>query len=237
MKFSTGVIFPKCEAPAASSAIAARPFFSTRYNDIYFHCENPEAEKEFVFIHGNALPARLHTNANLVIAELGFGFGLNCALCIAMAAEAQFRGTLHFFSVDEELPETDSIAALLPKLSRAQRAYKALWSERDALAAGKAIEILGTTVQVFRGQAIDFLHAADFCADAWFFDGFAPAKNPAMWSAEVLRLAASRTRTGGTFATYSSAGWVKRNLVAAGFTVNKVPGFAGKRAMLVGEKR
>lgn len=236
MKSSTDATFPKCEDPATNRVDRAEKFFSHRYNDIYFNPDTPEAEKDFVFIRGNALPERLRRDADFTIAELGFGFGLNCALAITAAQEVKFTGKLHFFSVDEKLPEQDLVAALLPKLSRVRRAYEALWTERAAIAAGKTVEIFGAKVSVFAGQAIDFLRTADFYADAWFFDGFAPAKNPALWSELVFRLAAGRTRPHGSFATYSSAGWVRRNLAAAGFVVKKIPGFAGKRAMLVGAK-
>jgi tRNA U34 5-methylaminomethyl-2-thiouridine-forming methyltransferase MnmC len=75
---------------------------------------------------------------------------------------------------------------------------------------------------------------AKFDADTWYLDGFSPARNPEMWSEELMQAVASRTCEGGTFATYSAAGWVRRNLRAAGFTVEKRPGHAGKRDMSIG---
>jgi tRNA U34 5-methylaminomethyl-2-thiouridine-forming methyltransferase MnmC len=74
-----------------------------------------------------------------------------------------------------------------------------------------------------------------FQADAWFLDGFSPSRNPQMWSAELLAMVAAKTAPGGTFATYSAAGWVRRNLQAAGFDVEKRPGHAGKRDMSIGK--
>lgn len=70
--------------------------------------------------------------------------------------------------------------------------------------------------------------------DAWFLDGFAPAKNPAMWNAPVLAEVARTARPGATLATYTSAGWVRRGLQRAGFQIRRVPGFGGKREMLAG---
>ncbi|GAB4423024.1 MAG: tRNA (5-methylaminomethyl-2-thiouridine)(34)-methyltransferase MnmD [Turneriella sp.] len=214
-----------------------KDFFSEQYGDIYFNQENPEAEKDFVFIQGNNLPARLKCAGDLVVAELGFGYGLNCALLIAAAREAGFSHQLHFFSVEENLPAMDDARALFSKLSRSHETYAALWQQRAALSRGETVSLFGVSVSVFPGQASDFLATKNFLADAWFFDGFSPAKNPAMWSDAVFAGAYARTREQGTFATYSSAGWVRRNLVAAGFHVKKVPGFAGKREMLTGIKK
>lgn len=214
-----------------------KAFFSEQYDDIYFNHENPEAEKDFVFIQGNNLPARLGQNGDLVIAELGFGYGLNCALLIAAAREANFSHRLHFFSVEENLPTLSAACGLLPKLTRSRDAYAALWQHRDALSRGETVSISGVSVSVFPGQVEEFLARIEFHSDAWFFDGFSPAKNPAMWSDAVFAGAYARTREQGTFATYSSAGWVRRNLAAAGFHVKKVAGFAGKREMLTGIKK
>jgi tRNA 5-methylaminomethyl-2-thiouridine biosynthesis bifunctional protein len=79
-------------------------------------------------------------------------------------------------------------------------------------------------------------HWPEHSIDAWFFDGFSPAKNPEMWSEPVLRAAARASRPGATFATYTSAGWVRRGLRRAGFEVRRVPGFGRKREMLVGRR-
>ena len=70
--------------------------------------------------------------------------------------------------------------------------------------------------------------------DAWFLDGFAPAKNPQMWSDAVLAQVARTSRPGATLATYTSAGHVRRGLQAAGFMVQRVPGHGRKREMLTG---
>lgn len=213
-----------------------KPFFSEQYEDIYFNPENPEAEKDFVFIQGNDLRARLLNSGDMVVAELGFGYGLNCALLIAAVREAKFSHQLHFFSVEEKLPTFNAACQLLPKLTRSRDAYAALWQHRDAIAQGETVRISNVCVTVFPGQVEEFLARQSFRADAWFLDGFAPAKNPAMWSESVMAAVYARTRHLGTFATYSCAGWVRRNLVSAGFQVQKVAGFAGKRAMLSGIK-
>ncbi|WP_368752106.1 tRNA (5-methylaminomethyl-2-thiouridine)(34)-methyltransferase MnmD, partial [Klebsiella oxytoca] len=71
--------------------------------------------------------------------------------------------------------------------------------------------------------------------DAWFLDGFAPAKNPDMWTAELFAAMARLARPGGTLATFTSAGFVRRGLEEAGFSMQKRKGFGRKREMLIGE--
>ncbi|STT04152.1 5-methylaminomethyl-2-thiouridine-forming enzyme mnmC [Klebsiella michiganensis] len=73
--------------------------------------------------------------------------------------------------------------------------------------------------------------------DAWFLDGFAPAKNPDMWTAELFAAMARLARPGGTLATFTSAGFVRRGLLEAGFSMQKRKGFGRKREMLTGEMR
>jgi tRNA 5-methylaminomethyl-2-thiouridine biosynthesis bifunctional protein len=70
--------------------------------------------------------------------------------------------------------------------------------------------------------------------DAWFLDGFAPAKNPDMWSQHLFNAMARLARPGATLATFTSAGFVRRGLQEAGFTMQKTKGFGRKRDMLVG---
>lgn len=70
--------------------------------------------------------------------------------------------------------------------------------------------------------------------DAWFLDGFAPAKNPDMWTQNLFSTMARLARPGGTLATFTSAGFVRRGLQEAGFTMQKRKGFGRKREMLCG---
>lgn len=70
--------------------------------------------------------------------------------------------------------------------------------------------------------------------DAFYLDGFSPARNPVLWSPELCRALARLASPGATLATWSVAGSVRRALADAGFSVEKCPGFAGKRQMLVG---
>jgi tRNA U34 5-methylaminomethyl-2-thiouridine-forming methyltransferase MnmC len=84
------------------------------------------------------------------------------------------------------------------------------------------------------GDARETLPAWPGRADAWFLDGFSPAKNPELWSSNLMHEVARHTAPGGTFATYTAAGHVRRALSGAGFTVTRQPGFGRKRHMSTG---
>ena len=93
-----------------------------------------------------------------------------------------------------------------------------------------------TCLEIHFSDANVILPKLSFRADAWYLDGFSPAKNPQLWNAELMQSVFDHTVAEGTFATYSSAGFVRRNLLSAGFSVEKIPGFGKKREMLIGRK-
>ncbi len=86
-------------------------------------------------------------------------------------------------------------------------------------------------VEIVSGDARESLPAWQGRADAWFLDGFSPARNPELWAPELMAQVGAHTAPGGTFATYTAAGHVRCALAAAGFAVERIPGFAGKRHM------
>ena len=90
--------------------------------------------------------------------------------------------------------------------------------------------------EILIGDARDLLPGWDGAADAWFLDGFSPAKNPELWGEALMGEVGAHTAPGGTFATYSAAGHVRRALGAAGFAVTRAPGHAGKRHMSRGTR-
>ena len=94
----------------------------------------------------------------------------------------------------------------------------------------------GLSLRVIHGDARQTLPAWSDQADAWFLDGFSPAKNPELWEPALLAAVAERTATGGTLATYSAAGAVRRALSDAGLTVERIPGFGRKRHMTVARR-
>ena len=92
-------------------------------------------------------------------------------------------------------------------------------------------------LRLIEGDARQMVPAWEARADAWFLDGFAPARNPELWGAPLMAAVAAHTNPGGTFATYTAAGHVRRALADAGFAVERVPGFGRKRHMSRGVLR
>lgn len=188
---------------------------STRFDDPYFSLGNGLDETRHVFLNGNDLPARFSPGFH--IAELGFGTGLNCLAALVAFRASGCGGRLHYTSF-EAFPMSDADRA------RALSHYPDL--PHDALNGAEDLHLT-----LIKGDARDTLPCWDGQADAWFLDGFSPAKNPELWQPELMHQVAQHTRPGGTAATYTAAGFVRRGLTAAGFTVTRAPGFGYKRHM------
>ncbi|MBC7142803.1 MAG: tRNA (5-methylaminomethyl-2-thiouridine)(34)-methyltransferase MnmD, partial [Rhodobacteraceae bacterium] len=95
-------------------------------------------------------------------------------------------------------------------------------------------------VEIVTGDARETLPRWASVADAWYLDGFSPAKNPELWSEDLMAAVARHTAPGGSFATYSAAGFVRRGLASAGFQVERAKGYGQKRHMsrgILGEAR
>lgn len=205
---------------------------STLFDDPYYSLENGLAETRHVFLAGNDLPARFVPGFR--IAELGFGTGLNFLTALAAFRAAGVGGKLHFTSFEAfpmPMVEMSKALAQFPDLPG-----DVLLSDQTAYV---PLKLAGADyeLQVIQGDARQALPAWDGQADAWFLDGFSPAKNPELWEAPLMAEVARHTAPGGTFATYTAAGDVRRALDAAGFDVTRVPGFGRKRHMSVGRLR
>lgn len=199
---------------------------SVRFDDPYFSLENGLAETRHVFLDGNDLPARFRDGFS--IAELGFGTGLNFLTTWAAWRAAGIAGAFHFTSFEAfPMARTDIEAALsaFPDLAPLAGALV------DALGADGRATFDDATLHVVSGDARDTLPGWDGKADAWFLDGFSPAKNPEMWGADLMAEVARHTAAHGTAATYTAAGFVRRGLEAAGFSALRAPGFGRKRHM------
>ena len=211
---------------------------ATDVDDVYFSVENGLAETRHVFLEGNDLINQMRNASHLVIAETGFGSGLN--LLAVMAAMADFPA-LHvdFISVESRPLEPEHMAFV-------HRQFPEMAPHADALRAGLPPAWPGHHLQslcdgrlslhLLYGDVVTCLAGAEFTADAWFLDGFSPAKNPEMWTEQVLRDIGRLTASGGTMASFTAAAKVRNGLTEAGFTVEKRQGFGRKRDMIVGYK-
>lgn len=199
---------------------------STRFDDPYFSLAGGLDETRHVFLAGNDLPARLRPGFH--IAELGFGTGLN------LLALAEVATVPVLFTSFEGFPMT------VEELARAHDAFPALAPLAGALRQGwgkPEFTVGQVTARIIIGDVRQTLPAWEGSADAWFLDGFSPAKNPEMWGEDLMAEVGRHTEPGGSFATYTAAGHVRRALEAAGFDVTRAPGFAGKRHMSRGTRR
>jgi len=198
---------------------------SRRFDDPYFSREDGLAETRHVFLAGNCLPERF--GDGFQIAELGFGTGLNLLAALASWRECGVAGVLRFTSF-EAWPLSAG------EMTRAQVAFAPLAALARELAphwGAEEIVLKDLHFRLIRGDARATLPQWEGAADAWFLDGFAPAKNPEMWEPALMAQVFAHTAPGGTVATYTAAGDVRRALAAAGFDVSRRPGFGRKRHM------
>jgi len=215
---------------------------SRRFGDIYFSRASGLEETRHVFLRQNRLAERfaeLPRAGRFTIGETGFGTGLNF-LCAWQLFEqtAPPAAILHFVSTELYPLSADELAAALglwPDIAGYAKQLFAQWG--PAPAGWHRLHFSGGRVllTLLVGDARETLKRFEGAVDAWFLDGFAPAKNPELWEPDLLQAIADHSRPGATCATYTSAGHVRRGLALTGFRVEKVAGFGGKREMLRGE--
>lgn len=211
---------------------AGRVPVSTQFDDPYYSLGGGLDETRHVFVNGNDLPARF--GDDLHIAELGFGTGLNLLVTWTDWLKSP-HGKLHFTSFEAfPMAKSDMAASLtaFPEIAE----LGAILLDRWTAGCGPVELAENLTLDVIIGDARETLPAWQGRADAWFLDGFSPAKNPQLWEPKLLQSVADHTAPNGTAATYSAAGHVRQSLTAAGFEVSRVQGFGRKRHMTVARK-
>ncbi|WP_376695764.1 bifunctional tRNA (5-methylaminomethyl-2-thiouridine)(34)-methyltransferase MnmD/FAD-dependent 5-carboxymethylaminomethyl-2-thiouridine(34) oxidoreductase MnmC [Wenzhouxiangella sp. EGI_FJ10305] len=212
--------------------------FADDYGDSYFMPGHGLEESRAVFIEASDLHERfaaLPDDGVFVIGETGFGTGLNALLaadCFTRHAPATAR--LHFFSAEcRPLKREDLERALLhwPELAGPGRALLAAWPPPapgfHRIRLSESVELT-----LMFGDAAALWPAGPDRVDAWFLDGFAPSRNPDLWSDDLLETVAAHSRPGTTVATFTAAGSVRRGLSAAGFAIERRRGFGDKRHRL-----
>lgn len=215
---------------------------SALFDDPFFSRTDGPGETRHVFLEGNGLPERWITRPYFSIAELGFGTGLNLLeTWAAWRATRPFAGQLSYTTFEGfplTLDQLGKAMAHWPHLAElADRLLSVLPSEWPPRGEERPIRIdRQTQITVVIGDARETVATWPGRADAWYLDGFSPAKNPDMWDAALLQTVHGKTTPGGSFATYAAAGFVRRNLQAAGFRTETVQGFGTKREMLRGRR-
>lgn len=215
--------------------------YSLDFDDVYYSSDDGLAETDYVFIQHNQLNQRFSQleKSSFTIIETGFGTGLNF-FCAAQhfLAHAPTNTTLHFISI-ERYPLT------IDDFIKANR-YWFVFEQMVQQLAGTYTQLTDglnklsccdnrIQLDLWIGDVNQLLPQIQTPADAWFLDGFAPSKNADMWSENLFNEIARLSKINTTFATFTSAGDVRRHLQAVGFKVRKTTGFGKKREMLHGD--
>jgi tRNA 5-methylaminomethyl-2-thiouridine biosynthesis bifunctional protein len=223
--------------PAAAAFDAKGILYSPRFGDVYASSEGALAQASHVFLKGNGLPERWHKVQSFTIIETGFGAGFNFLATWLAWRSTGSPARLHFISVEKH--PFDRAA-----LEQAHAHHPAV-TEIAGLLRGEYPPLLPgfhrlhfddgrVTLTLLFGDAASMLRQLQAKADAFFLDGFAPAKNPQMWSKELFTQLTRLADANATLASYTVASSVCAGLSDAGFAVEKRPGFGHKRDMLCG---
>ncbi len=205
------------------------------FGDCYHPRVGAAAQAQAVFLAGNGLPARWAGRPDFTVLETGFGLGRNfLATWAAWRADPQRPARLHYVGIDAHPPTTADLAraaagSATPALDAAlQQAWP------PAMAGWHPVDFDDGQVQLLLvfGQVGAVIKELDLAADAFYLDGFAPDRNPAMWDPALLKALARRAAPGATAASWTVARCVRDGLQAAGFAVERVPGFGAKRETL-----
>jgi len=207
------------------------------FDDVYYSLENGLEESDFVFLEGTNAPECWKNKAHFTIAETGFGTGLNFLATYRKWMESGANGRLTYISV-EGFPisqkSLEKAHQAFPELSYFSNQLRAAWPPPSPGFHPRYFENGKIQLLLLFGEATSCFSELVAEVDAWFLDGFAPAKNPAMWSDALFDEIARLSKPGTRFATFTAAGFVKRALAERGFEVSKTKGYGRKRERLVG---
>ncbi len=234
-------VFRSVEAPLS--------LVNEHYDDRYFDVINAIEEAKHVFFHGAGILEMLSGSGRkeLRIGETGFGAGRVLVSLMDFLDSCDMTGlSITYNSVELHPIPVDRMESILcgfrtevgPLIDQLVRAYGSI----DIASPGwHRIELIrpfgALTLHLRIGEALNMVRELTAPCDAWFLDGHGPKKNPAMWRHELLLAVGEKTVKGGTCATYTVAGEVRRGLADAGFSVVQRPGFGGKKAVLRGIKQ
>ncbi|SFO22523.1 tRNA U34 5-methylaminomethyl-2-thiouridine-forming methyltransferase MnmC [Cohaesibacter marisflavi] len=219
---------------------------STRFDDTYYTRENGLDETRYVFIDGNRLPERWLNGQSVTIGELGFGTGLNFlatwqawhdTLNDCTMSQGTNAPSLTYISFEKYPLDQESLAkALSPWPDLAELANKLVEEWKPNSEGWLKFDFNSVALHLYIGDAADGIKTIPSSIDAWFLDGFNPKTNPELWSETLMQSVYDASNPEATLASYTAAGWVRRNLQSAGFSIAKRKGFGHKRDMITGSR-
>lgn len=207
------------------------------FGDVYHSRAGAWAQARHVFLGGNGLPSRWAGRERFVILETGFGLGQNfLATRSAWRADARRPARLWYLAIEKHPPRRADLARALAAAPEPRLADELVARWPPLTPDLHAIDFDAGRLRLLLafGDIAQVLRELVAAVDAFYLDGFAPARNPAMWDARLLRSLHRLAAPGATLATWCVATAVRQALVSAGFAVEKAPGFGGKREMLAG---
>ena len=214
---------------------------SRQYDDIYFSKDQSLEETSHVFIEQNDLRQRFAALAPgecFVIGETGFGTGLNFLYAWQLFEQLAPAGArLHFISAEKFPLTRDDLRRALALWPGMASQGQALLAQYVAVHEGYQPFLFDNgriSLTLMIGDAREQFEKLDGRIDAWFLDGFAPAKNPDMWTPELFAQLGRLSVPGTTLGTFTSTGWVRRALIAVGFGMKRIPGIGKKWEVLRG---
>ncbi|NKB99711.1 MAG: tRNA (5-methylaminomethyl-2-thiouridine)(34)-methyltransferase MnmD [Pseudomonadales bacterium] len=221
--------------------------YAPTYDDTYYSEHYDQLgidEVRRVFLQPAHLEERAHQDV-ITVAELGFGTGLNFLVTADWVAQ-ETSARLNFISFESHPLATADWTRCADLRGDALDLARALSKAAPPLLTGWHHRVFADgriRLSIYHGGAdegLDLLaqslNANDPRIDAWYLDGFAPDRNPEMWTEPLLQRIGQLTRSGGHIATFTAAGRVRRAMLSAGFDVTKVDQRPNKRESLLGKK-
>lgn len=224
--------------PGALDFAADGTPLSPLYGDVFHSADGGPEQALEVFLKGSALPDRWQGRERFVILETGFGLGLNFLVTWdAWRADRRRSQRLHFVSVEKHPLRRNDLARALARYPRLAECAGLLLDQWPLPLGGMhrlRLDAERVALTLVFGDVADYARRLVLRFDALYLDGFAPAKNEAMWSVPALKSIGRLANADATVATWSVAAAVRDALAQAGFVTDKRPGFGGKRERLIG---
>lgn len=231
-------VLPTAILPARLEFNAEGVPVSSAFDDVYHATDGGLEQSRHVFIGGNGLPGRWQGQAQFTILEIGFGLGLNfLATWDAWRQDPARSQRLHFVSVELHPFCRDDLARLhqrWPQLAALSAELLAAWPPLTPGCHRLLLDGGRVTLTLFFGNALKLLPKVVVKADALYLDGFAPTRNPELWSPALVRSLSRLCAPTATMATWSVAADVRQTLARQGWLLKKLPGYGRKWEMLTG---